>query len=218
MENKELRSYGRMGMISHLFKIAAENYFESLGIVKEIDKLKNAGGSVNEQNYDGPKEFIYKEQERIDFLEFKQERKFITIVVFLAIYLESYIYDFGASVLGDTYVKNYLDKLDVISKWVMIPRLITGEEIDRSNKSFADFKELISKRNSFVHHKTKDAFSIIEAHLSGKAQAPEEHDTLEPLRYFEAVNYLLKELRRIDSPNPHGISIREDLYEILLND
>jgi len=77
-------------------------------------------------------------------------------LIFLCLGIEAFIYDFGARFLGDNYVKMYLDKLDVISKIVIYPRLVTGQEIDRDKKYFGDIKKLIKIRNEFVHSKSKD--------------------------------------------------------------
>lgn len=53
----------------------------------------------------------------------------IEIIVFCAMSLEAAIYDYAAWHLGDTYVQSHLDKLDLLSKWLVVPRLITGRAI-----------------------------------------------------------------------------------------
>jgi hypothetical protein len=68
--------------------------------------------------------------------------------------VESYIYDYAARHFSDSYVKNYIDKMDVKGKWVVVPRLITGRELPRSHKWFKLLETLISERNSIVHNKS----------------------------------------------------------------
>lgn len=95
-----------------------------------------------------------------DFIESKEldniYRNYITSFIYLSMFVESYIFDYGARRLGDNFVKDHLDKLDIISKWIVIPKLITGYEIDKSKKSFETLKKFIHNRNKLVHHKTKN--------------------------------------------------------------
>ena len=50
-----------------------------------------------------------------------------------------------------------LDKLDTLSKWIIVPKLITGRELPRQQKWFELLKKLIKARNSIIHHKSSDA-------------------------------------------------------------
>jgi len=58
--------------------------------------------------------------------------------------------------LGDVFVKDHLDKLDTLSKWILIPKLITGSELPRQQKWFELLKKLIKTRNSIIHHKSSE--------------------------------------------------------------
>lgn len=77
-------------------------------------------------------------------------------IVFSAIAVESYIYDYAARHLSDKFVQSYLDKLDLISKWVLVPRLITGKSLPQSGKWMMLLKALVKERNSIVHSKSKE--------------------------------------------------------------
>lgn len=46
----------------------------------------------------------------------------IVSVVFSALSLEAFINDYASQRLSKSYFDNYLDKLDLVSKWVVIPR------------------------------------------------------------------------------------------------
>ena len=50
-----------------------------------------------------------------------------TTVVFLHLFLKAVIYDYGAINTSDSYMKKYIDKLEFLSKWVVIPKLVTGQ-------------------------------------------------------------------------------------------
>ncbi|MDP1546942.1 MAG: hypothetical protein Q8L87_13055 [Anaerolineales bacterium] len=58
--------------------------------------------------------------------------------------------------MGDSFVKDYLDKLDTLSKWVVIPKLITGRELSRRQHWYGLLKQLIKTRNAITHHKSLD--------------------------------------------------------------
>jgi hypothetical protein len=93
-------------------------------------------------------------EQEIALLERELEKASIGVVVFTAMSIESYIYDYASRHLGDTYVKEHLDKMDVISKWVVIPELITGKELPNREDWYPLLKKLVKSRNSIVHHKS----------------------------------------------------------------
>lgn len=76
------------------------------------------------------------------------------ITTFSALCLESLINDYGIIKTSSTYFKNYLDKLDTASKWVVIPRIINGTSIPTDGKAFELIKDLYSRRNKLVHPKS----------------------------------------------------------------
>lgn len=78
----------------------------------------------------------------------------VTVIIFAIITLEAYIYDYSARYLSDSYARNYLDKLDIFSKWIVIPRLICGKEISGESKWHQQFKALIRQRNAIIHSKS----------------------------------------------------------------
>ena len=69
---------------------------------------------------------------------------------------EAAIYDYAAWQLGDKYAKDHLEKLDVVSKWIVIPKLVCQKEIRKDKAPFGSFKQLISARNLLVHHKSEE--------------------------------------------------------------
>jgi len=75
--------------------------------------------------------------------------------VYAAMCLEAFIYDYGATNLGDTYVKKYLDKLDLVAKWVIIPRLVLGKEIARDGQAFEHLRFIKKERDRLVHSKSR---------------------------------------------------------------
>ena len=77
---------------------------------------------------------------------------FVT-VAFSAFALEAHINEYGSRRLTATYFERFLDKLDTTSKWIVIPRLVCGKEIDRDSQAFQHLVELFRFRNKISHPK-----------------------------------------------------------------
>jgi hypothetical protein len=76
-------------------------------------------------------------------------------IVFAGMCLESAIFEYAADHLGDAYVKDHIDKLDVLSKWLIVLRLVAGYELRKDQEPYAALKELVSARNRLVHSKSE---------------------------------------------------------------
>lgn len=76
-------------------------------------------------------------------------------IVFAGMCFESAIYEYAADHLGDTYVQQHIDKLDVLSKWLIVLRLVAGYELRKDQAPYAALKALVSARNGLVHSKSK---------------------------------------------------------------
>ena len=81
------------------------------------------------------------------------EASFKTIV-FAAMACEAAIFDLAAIQLGDDYVDKYVDKLNLVSKWVVIPKLICGKSMNIKGPALNSLKELTYARNALVHLKS----------------------------------------------------------------
>lgn len=88
----------------------------------------------------------------------------IKTIIFSALSVEAGINDYGAWQLGDKYFEGHLSSLDVVSKWVVVPKLVCGKEIDKSGPAFSALRSLIKSRNELVHNKSKD-FSLNDPEL-----------------------------------------------------
>jgi hypothetical protein len=88
-------------------------------------------------------------------LSTRKEQYFAKAVTFATMCLEAFIYDYAAHYFSDTYVKRYIDKLDLISKWVLVPKLAIGRDFTRDSKAFEYLVKLAKFRNELVHAKSK---------------------------------------------------------------
>ena len=85
----------------------------------------------------------------------RQQDAAMIAVTFSAMALEAFLFDYASDVLGDTYVLDHLDKLDLRSKYLIYPRLVCGEAPDKSEHTFQLVRKLTTLRNDLVHSKSK---------------------------------------------------------------
>jgi hypothetical protein len=62
----------------------------------------------------------------------------LVVVIFCAFTLEAYINHYSINRLSRNYHTKYLDKLDVVAKWVVIPRLVTGKDLGPGSRAVQD--------------------------------------------------------------------------------
>lgn len=116
-------------------------------------QVKKLGQEYTE-TVDGKKE-LELEQE-INITEAELAKSSITVIVFSAMAVEAYIFDYAARHLGDKFVRDHLDKLDTLSKWIIVPELITGKEMSHNENWQGQLKKLIKVRNSVAHYKSSE--------------------------------------------------------------
>lgn len=75
------------------------------------------------------------------------------VVVFSGMAIESFINSVGAQRLSSSYFKKYLDKLEVIAKWVIVPGLADLPALDPGGQLFERLRQLVKDRNALVHGK-----------------------------------------------------------------
>jgi len=101
----------------------------------------------------------------------------IIIIVSTALGLEGYIYDYSARNLSDNFARE-IDKLDAVSKWLVIPQLITGKKFPKDGRAYQLLKQLVQDRNYLAHPKSTPYFFFNEEtedwEKTGKAQRMED--------------------------------------------
>jgi hypothetical protein len=118
-------------------------------------------------------------------------------VVFGAMCLEAFIYDYAAHNISDRYTKKYLDKLDLVSKWVVIPKLVTGKEFPRQSQAFRLLKQLVKARNDLVHYKSR-ALPTKKEEWGKAIEEMEKEDEANTVNAYQAVKEVLTELRKLE--------------------
>lgn len=79
----------------------------------------------------------------------------LVVIIFAALTLEAFINHYGINRLSKNYFLTYLDKLDVLSKWMVLPKLITRKQLDPGTSAMQDLSWLIAVRNKLVHYKSR---------------------------------------------------------------
>lgn len=89
----------------------------------------------------------------------REDRKAINgikTIVFSAMAIEAAVFDLAAIQLGDKVATEYLDKMDLMGKWMIVPRLICGRSLREDGPAVNSLKGLIKARNALVHHKSRE--------------------------------------------------------------
>jgi hypothetical protein len=106
----------------------------------------------------------------------EREQCAVIAITFAGMALEAFFYDYAAESLGDRFVHEHLDKLDLKSTFLVYPRLIRGQSPDKSLAAYESLTALVRLRNDLVHFKSK-GFKVDEVH-----KASDVHDELNERR------------------------------------
>lgn len=97
------------------------------------------------------------DQDPTDYAEREEayELPALKAVVFAGLAVEAAIYEIAAAHLTDKFTQDHLERIDVVTKWALVPRLICGKPLDSGGPAMNTLRELIQVRNLLVHHKSK---------------------------------------------------------------
>jgi len=119
------------------------------------------------------------------------QRAAMVSVVFSALTLEAFINDYGISNFSKTFFDTYLDRLSPTAKWMIIPRLKTGKQLDPQRPPIHKLSSLFKQRDKLVHHKT---VTKPVSEVFNKDWLDEKHSK----ESLSIVQLLVKELAEID--------------------
>lgn len=137
-----------------------------------------------------------KDDRDVDFICAKNaaiQRSAMVSVIFSALTLEAFINNYAIERFSRSYFDNHLDKLSPVSKWIVIPKLVTGNEIDTDGQPYERLKKLFKLRDKLVHYKTKK--KKVSEMVEDEDWVTENHSVDALL----AVESILAELSKIDS-------------------
>ncbi|CEO39122.1 hypothetical protein [Photobacterium kishitanii] len=135
--------------------------------------------------------------------------------IFTGMFLEAFIFDYAARKESINYAETYLDKLDPVSKWVVITRLFNNQGLDVGGKAVQGIKKAFRIRNSLAHNKSKkfpdttDADKLMEFF---KKQTPER---LTPPECVAIIKLVLEELIAVDNTEVYAPQLLDKMEKIL---
>jgi len=128
-------------------RIALENY---TSIEQLLEKRK-----VIEEKYDSLGRISEEEDREFGEINTEINKYSRIVIIFCALSLEAFINDYAIDHTSKSYLEKHLDKLDLYSKWVVIPRLLTGSQLQTGAQPMQDLDWLIKQRNRLVHIKSE---------------------------------------------------------------
>lgn len=133
------QNFARIKTLTYLYADACERGYEQyLALTERINE-------IGEVEYDPELEELTRQHDIAG----------LQTIVFAGMCFESAIYEYAADHLGDVYVQDHLDKLDVLSKWLIVLRFVAGYELRKDQAPYAALKGLVSARNKLVHSKSE---------------------------------------------------------------
>jgi hypothetical protein len=148
----------RVSIHAMYYKIARDSSARYKAIDSELKELETRG--VAEEALDAL-------NRRIEECYEEREQAAVISVTFAGMSLEAFFYDYAAEALGDNFVRQHLDKLDLKSKFTVYPRLICGKSPGKGDLAFSHLDALVSLRNELVHFKSRP-FKLAEIHKASE--------------------------------------------------
>lgn len=179
---------------SDFFDICMESYKNFQKSKTELQKIKR-------------KKFTKKAADEFDNVTAELHHHSASTVVSAALFLEAFIYDYAAANFSDTYTIKYLDKLSLVSKWAVIPKLVTGKDFPTEGQAFEHLVKLHKARNSLVHYKSVPLpDNIVE--LERVLEKMEKEDEANVVNAYQTVKEVLTELRKLEVDGEWNIWFR----------
>lgn len=123
-----------------ILREAHAEYIKTNAQAEQIDKDKEAGAKRIPKLFEARHRAI---------------RNGVISVTMATSYLESAIYHYGTHFLHFKSFDNYIGSLSIVAKWLVVPRLCQGIEINEDSSEINDLKELVKARNCIIHSKIK---------------------------------------------------------------
>ena len=180
---------------SDFFDICMESYKKFQKSKTELQKIKR-------------KKFTKEAADEFDKVTTELHHHSASTIVFAALFLEAFIYDYAAANFSDTYTIKYLDKLSLVSKWVVISKLVTGKNFPTEGQAFEHLVKLHKARNSLVHYKSGPLPANIEE-WERVLEKMEKEDDVNVVNAYQTVKEVLTELRKLEGDGEWNIWFRK---------
>ena len=146
VEHEVQESWARAATVAWSYVSIAQDAYDAY-LIDDSNRM------VKPQEEDDPGEDYYAQAKRL----FENSVK---TVVFCGMALEAAIFDLAAIHLGDKYAREVVDKLDVLQKWLVVPRLVCGRALSAESPGINALRTVVRARNALVHAKSLPADEI----------------------------------------------------------
>lgn len=136
-------------------RITAARTYYSIACSQAARFHECAQGRTNLESGQAAEEELDTIFEKIELNYEQQWQAAMIAITFAGMALEAFFYDYAADGLGDAYVREHLDKLDLPSKYLIYPKLVCGVGPKKSEHTFELVRRLTALRNELVHSKSK---------------------------------------------------------------
>jgi len=75
------------------------------------------------------------------------------VVLYATISLECFIHNYASRNLGEKYCEKHIEAMNLHTKWLLVPKLVTGRSIPADHDGIALLQKLIKARNNVAHAK-----------------------------------------------------------------
>ncbi|MEE4253758.1 MAG: hypothetical protein V2I50_06920 [Desulfuromusa sp.] len=133
------RRYGTSRVDYQLHAVLKSNHEKYNDLENEIERL---------EQQDDPKNIplFFK-------LRYEQIQHGVISIITAIAHLEAVIFEYGTHFITPKSYLEHLDKLKLVSKWIVIPEICQKTEIKEDRPEINDLKELIKARNAIIHQK-----------------------------------------------------------------
>jgi len=91
---------------------------------------------------------------KYNILYYRTMSSAISAIIFQAFSVEAYMNFYGAIKLGDNVFKNHYDRISILDKIIIIPRIATGRDFPKGDNIYGLIKKLFKHRDMLVHYKS----------------------------------------------------------------
>ncbi len=136
-------------------------------------------------------------------------------IVFSALAVEGYIYDYAARKLTDEFVDEHIDKLSVIDKLIVVTKLVTGKDFPKDGKAFCLLKELIKNRNKIVHSKSTNLMKPDIENIKRNLTGQESSEDIKNIFYTEKAKRMFEFESSILDYAKNSITALDELAKVM---
>ncbi len=194
--------YQMAGQNAILLSQLSESFKKETSIENILKKIEKNDMSEEEANKMKTSEGFQK----LATISFNIRMLGIQTILNCAFCLESFINDYGSEKFGNSYFGDHLDRLDVKSKWLVIPKLATGKSIKKGGVGYGHLRTIVGIRNKLVHSKGKNI--AIEEFGDSAVFNEMIEQTKQVYKCLRGVKIILDEFKELD-PDYEPLSIYE---------